>query len=50
MTIKELRKQKQLTQLEASLICDIPLRSYKRLENDLKYQDSIKYKHAYRCF
>ena len=47
MTLKELRKSKELTQLEASLICDIPLRSYKRLENDNKYQSSYKYQHAY---
>ena len=47
MTLKELRKQKNLTQLEASLICSIPLRSYKRLENDDKYLKSYKYEHAY---
>ena len=47
MTLKELRKQKKLTQLEASLICSIPLRSYKRLENDDKYLKSYKYEHAY---
>lgn len=47
MTLKELRKLKNLTQLEASQICDIPLRSYKRLENDNKYDSSLKYKHAY---
>ena len=47
MTLKELRKQKELTQLEASLICNIPLRSYKRLENDFKYEKSYKYQHAY---
>ncbi len=34
MTIKELRKQKLLSQLEVPLICNIPLRSYKRLENE----------------
>ena len=48
MTLKELRKQKQLTQLEASMICEIPLRSYKRLETDIQYKDSIKYKHAFQ--
>ena len=47
MTLKELRKQKGLTQLEASLICDIPLRSYKRLECDEKYKDGYKYQHAF---
>ena len=48
MILKELRKQKQLTQLEASLICDISLRTYKRLETDIKYKDSIKYSHAFQ--
>ena len=43
MNLKELRKQKRLTQLEASSICDIPLRSYKRLETDSKYIGSLKY-------
>lgn len=47
ITLKELRKQKGLTQLEASLICDIPLRSYKRLECDDKYKDGYKYQHAF---
>lgn len=36
------------TQIEASLICNISLRTYKRLEKDNKYQNSIKYQHAYR--
>ena len=43
MALKELRKQKQLSQLEASLICNIPLRSYKRLENDSNYKGTYKY-------
>ena len=47
MTLKELRKLKELTQLEASLISNIPLRSYKRLENDNSYVNSFKYQHAY---
>ena len=46
MTLKELRINKQLTQQEASQICDVPLRSYKRLENDKKYLNSFKYSHA----
>ena len=49
MTLKELRKQKQLTQLEASMICDVPLRSYKRIENESKYEHSLKYTHAYNA-
>ena len=43
MTLKELRISKHLTQLEASNLCDIPLRSYKRLESDPKYVGSFKY-------
>ena len=47
MTLRELRKTKNLTQLEASQICGVPLRTYKRLESDDKYVSSIKYQHAY---
>ena len=47
MTLKELRKAKNITQLEASNICNIPLRTYKRLENDISYVKTIKYKDAY---
>ena len=47
MTLKELRKLKNLTQLEASQICGVPLRSYKRLESDDKYISSYKYQYAY---
>ena len=47
MTLKELRKYKQLTQQEASIICDVPLRTYKRLENDISYEKSAKYFFAY---
>ena len=43
MTLKEIRNSKNLTQLEASNICDVPLRSYKRLESDSKYVGSFKY-------
>ena len=44
MTLKELRISKNLTQLETSNLCDVPLRSYKRLESDSKYGESLKYK------
>ena len=47
MTLKELRKNKNLTQLEASQISGVPLRTYKRLESDDKYVSSIKYQHVY---
>lgn len=43
MTLKELRIAKKLNQSDASYICNVPLRTYKRLENDDKYIGSIKY-------
>ena len=43
MNLKELRISKQLSQSKASIICDVPLRTYKRLENDNKYISSNKY-------
>ena len=43
MTLKELRISKNLTQLETSTICDVPLRTYKRLESDPNYIGSLKY-------
>lgn len=46
MTLKELRINKKLTQLEASFICGVPLRTYKRLENDSNYKGTYKYEHA----
>ena len=47
MTLKELRKLKGLTQLEASTIVSVPLRTYKRIENDHRYVSSYKYDHIY---
>ena len=44
MTLKEIRKSKGLSQIEACEICLIPIRTYKRLENDASYQHSLKYK------
>lgn len=46
MTLKEIRINKKLTQLEASFICGVPLRTYKRLENDSNYKRTYKYEHA----
>ena len=46
MNLKELRKHKELTQEEASSICNIPLRSYKRLENNPSYAGCLKYQSA----
>ena len=47
MTLKELRISKKLTQLEASFICGVPLRTYKRLENDVSYQKTYKYEYVF---
>ena len=44
MTLKELRKSKKITQQEASQICGIPLRTYKRLETEEKYFSGAKYR------
>lgn len=46
MTLKEIRISKGLNQLEASSFLNIPVRTYKRLENDLSYISSPKYKYA----
>ena len=43
MKLKELRKQKGLTQIDASMICNVPLRTYKRMENDASYEKTAKY-------
>ena len=47
MTLKELRINKKLTQLESSFICGVPLRTYKRLENDSNYKGTYKYEHVF---
>lgn len=41
--IKELRKEKKLTQLEISKLLGISLRSYKSYENDPEKEGTIKY-------
>ena len=43
MNLKELRKNKGLTQIEASEIINIPLRTYKRYEIDESLVGSFKY-------
>ena len=48
MTLKELRKSKDLTQLEASIVCSTSLRTYKRLECDSSYINSYRYEHVYK--
>jgi len=47
MTIKELRKQKGLTQKQASDLTQIPLRTYKNYENDSDKNGSIKYNYIF---
>lgn len=46
MNFKNIRISKESIQLEASLICSVSLRTYKRLELDLKYKETDKYKRA----
>lgn len=45
MTLRELRKNKGITQKEAANFVDIPLRTYVNYENDPSKQASIKYKY-----
>ena len=43
MTLKQLRKQKGLTQAACAAYLDVPLRTYQNYESDEKKQTSIKY-------
>ncbi len=43
MTLRELRKNKGITQQEAADFLGVPLRTYSNYENDIKKQTSIKY-------
>lgn len=43
MSLKELRKEKGLTQKQVSKILNIPLRTYIRYESDEKKMDTLKY-------
>ena len=43
MTLRELRKQKGLTQNECAVFLGIPLRTYQNYESDEKKSNSIKY-------
>lgn len=43
MTLKELRISGHLTQNEASIILGMPIRTYKRYENELSYENKDKY-------
>lgn len=46
MTLKELRISKGLSQIEASKLVNIPIRTYKRIEND-ESLSSFKYQNAF---
>ena len=43
MSLKELRKQKKLTQTECAAYLGVPLRTYQNYENDKSKHTSIKY-------
>ena len=43
--LKDLRKEKKMTQQEVADLAGISLRSYKTYENDETKSDSIKYKY-----
>jgi len=45
MTLRELRKNKGITQQEAADFVGMPLRTYSNYENDIKKEDTIKYKY-----
>lgn len=45
MTLRELRKNKGITQQQAADFVGMPLRTYSNYENDSKKQNSIKYKY-----
>ena len=47
-SIKELRKSADLTQVEASEITGIPLRTFKEYENNPDREDTIKYNYIIR--
>ena len=47
MTLKELRIEKELTQVNAAKIVGISLRSYKQYENDNTKVNSFKYKYIF---
>ena len=47
MTLKELRIEKELTQVDAAKIVGVSLRSYKQYENDNNKVNSFKYKYIF---
>lgn len=47
MTLKELRIEKGITQVEAANLLGVSLRSYKSYENEKKKEATLKYKYLY---
>ncbi len=45
MTLKEMRKQNGLTQIECAEYLGVPVRTYQNYENDVNKQNSLKYKY-----
>ena len=45
MTLKELRKEKGLTQAAAAKVVGVPMRTYVRYESDEKKKETIKYRY-----
>ena len=45
MDLKQLRTEKGLTQVGCSRYLQIPLRTYKRYENDVRLVNTIKYRY-----
>ncbi len=48
MTLKQLRKQKNLTQSACAAYLDVPLRTYQNYENDPQKQNTIKYQFMFQ--
>lgn len=48
MTLKQLRKQKKLTQAACAAYLGVPLRTYQNYENDGQKQDSMKYRFMFQ--
>ncbi|MCD8209405.1 MAG: nucleotidyltransferase domain-containing protein [Coprobacillus sp.] len=49
-TLKELRKQTNMSQAEAATFLNVPLRTYQNYENDPRKVDTIKYKYMSNLF
>ncbi len=49
MTLKQLRKAKNLTQAECAEYLDIPLRTYQNYENDTEKANTVKYRYMFEA-